>query len=66
MITYDLVEAAFDRSVYGKSTMYQTVVYQLGLTGIPIANVNNKCVTGSTPPVRDAALIWAYDMLRAL
>src|SRR5262245_52365314 len=33
---------------YGDSTCGQRAVYQLGLTGVPIYNVNNNCATGST------------------
>jgi sterol carrier protein 2 len=33
---------------YGESTCGERAVYQLGLTGIPIYNVNNNCATGST------------------
>ena len=32
----------------GDSTSGQRAVYELGLTGIPIVNVNNNCSTGST------------------
>ena len=34
--------------VYGDSTCGQRAVYELGLTGIPVFNVNNNCSTGST------------------
>jgi sterol carrier protein 2 len=34
--------------VYGESTCGQRAVYQLGLTGIPVYNVNNNCATGSS------------------
>ena len=34
--------------VYGESTCGQRVLYQLGMTGIPVYNVNNNCSTGST------------------
>jgi sterol carrier protein 2 len=33
---------------YGESTCGQRAVYQLGLTGVPVYNVNNNCATGST------------------
>jgi sterol carrier protein 2 len=46
-ITDDSVEAAFVGYVYGESTTGQAALYQLGLTGIPITNVNNNCSTGS-------------------
>jgi acetyl-CoA acetyltransferase len=34
--------------VYGDSTSGQAALYRLGLTGIPIMNVNNNCSTGSS------------------
>jgi len=33
---------------YGESTSGQRAVYQLGMTGVPIYNVNNNCATGSS------------------
>ena len=33
---------------YGDSTAGQRAIYGLGLTGIPIVNVNNNCSTGSS------------------
>ena len=47
-ISYDLVEQAAVGYCYGDSTCGQRAVYTLGLTGIPIYNVNNNCATGST------------------
>ena len=32
----------------GDSTSGQRALYELGMTGIPIVNVNNNCSTGST------------------
>ena len=32
----------------GDSTCGQRALYQMGLTGIPIFNVNNNCATGSS------------------
>jgi acetyl-CoA acetyltransferase len=34
--------------VYGDSTCGQRAVYDVGLTGIPVFNVNNNCSTGSS------------------
>ncbi len=34
--------------MYGDSSYGQRAIYQLGLTGIPVVNVNNNCSTGST------------------
>lgn len=47
-IDYARVEQAYVGWVYGDSTAGQRVLYQLGLTGIPIINVNNNCATGSS------------------
>ena len=47
-IDYDEVEQAYVGYVYGESTSGQRAVYELGMTGIPIVNVNNNCSTGST------------------
>ncbi|MFC4372868.1 lipid-transfer protein [Nocardia halotolerans] len=47
-IDYDQVEQAYVGYVYGESTSGQRAVYELGLTGIPVVNVNNNCSTGST------------------
>lgn len=47
-IPYDSVEQACVGYCYGESTCGQRAVYGLGLTGIPIYNVNNNCATGST------------------
>ncbi|KAH9075572.1 thiolase-like protein [Lactarius deliciosus] len=65
-ITYDSVEAAFVGYVFGASTTGQAALYQLGLTGIPITNVNNNCSTGSTALVHAAALVRAGDARCAL
>src|ERR1700752_2825738 len=47
-VAFDQIEQAFVGYVYGESTCGQRAVYQLGLTGIPVYNVNNNCSTGST------------------
>jgi acetyl-CoA acyltransferase len=47
-IAYDLVEEAYAGYCYGDSTAGQRAVYGLGLTGIPVVNVNNNCSTGSS------------------
>ncbi len=56
-VPYDQIEQAFVGYVYGDSTCGQRAVYQLGLTGIPVFNVNNNCSTGST------ALFLAYQAI---
>lgn len=47
-IDYDQVQQAYVGYVYGESTSGQRAVYELGISGIPIVNVNNNCSTGST------------------
>lgn len=47
-ISYDQVQQAYVGYVYGESTSGQRAVYELGITGIPVINVNNNCSTGST------------------
>ncbi|MDN5745249.1 MAG: lipid-transfer protein [Nocardioidaceae bacterium] len=47
-ISYDKVQEAHVGYVYGDSTAGERAVYELGLTGIPITNVNNNCSTGTT------------------
>ncbi|MGI8921716.1 MAG: lipid-transfer protein [Solirubrobacteraceae bacterium] len=47
-IPYDAIEQAFVGYCYGDSTSGQRAVYGLGLTGIPVVNVNNNCSTGSS------------------
>jgi len=47
-VKYEQIEQAVVGYVYGDSTSGQRGLYELGLTGIPISNVNNNCSTGST------------------
>jgi len=47
-IPYDSVEQAAVGYCYGESTSGERAIYGLGLSGIPIYNVNNNCATGST------------------
>ncbi len=47
-IGYADVQQAYVGYVYGDSTSGQRALYEVGLTGIPIVNVNNNCSTGST------------------
>ena len=47
-VAYEHVEQAFVGYVYGDSTAGQAAVYGVGLTGIPVFNVNNNCATGSS------------------
>ena len=54
---YEKVEQAYAGYVYGDSTCGQRALYHVGMTGIPIVNVNNNCSTGST------ALFMARQMI---
>jgi acetyl-CoA acetyltransferase len=47
-ISYDMVQQAYVGYVYGDSTSGQSAMYELGLSGIPMVNVNNNCSTGSS------------------
>lgn len=47
-VDYRQIEQGFVGYVAGDSTCGQRALYELGMTGIPIVNVNNNCSTGST------------------
>ena len=47
-VDYDDIQQAYVGYVYGDSTSGQKALYALGMSGIPIVNVNNNCSTGST------------------
>ena len=47
-IDYTEVEQGYVGYCSGDSTSGQRALYELGMTGIPIVNVNNNCSTGST------------------
>ena len=67
-VSYDAVEQAYAGYVYGDSTSGQRALYHLGLTGVPIVNVNNNCSTGSTALflARQAIASGAADCVLAL
>ena len=67
-IGYELVQQAYVGYVYGDSTAGQRAVYEVGMTGIPIVNVNNNCSTGSTALflARQAVASGAADCVLAL
>lgn len=46
-IEYNEVGQAYVGYVYGDTCAGEKVLYELGMTGIPITNVNNACATGS-------------------
>ncbi len=47
-IEYSEIDQVCVGYVYGDSTAGQRAVYEVGITGVPIYNVNNNCSTGST------------------
>jgi acetyl-CoA acetyltransferase len=67
-IDYAQVQQAYVGYVYGDSTAGQRALYEVGMTGIPIVNVNNNCSTGSTALflARQALASGAADCVLAL
>ncbi len=67
-LPYDAVQQAYAGYVYGDSTCGQMVLYKVGMTGIPVINVNNNCSTGSTAlfMARQAVASGAVDVALAL
>lgn len=47
-VAYEDVQQAAVGYCFQASTAGQRAVYELGLTGVPVYNVNNNCATGST------------------
>ncbi len=47
-VAYEAIQQAYAGFVYGDSTAGQRALYHVGMTGLPIINVNNNCSTGST------------------
>jgi acetyl-CoA acetyltransferase len=47
-IAYDSVQQAYASYVFGETCAGQRVLYDVGLTEIPIFNVNNACASGSS------------------
>src|SRR5580692_9452982 len=47
-VPYDAVQQAYAGYVFGDSTCGQRALYEVGVSGIPVFNVNNNCSTGST------------------
>ncbi|SFB49829.1 Acetyl-CoA acetyltransferase [Amycolatopsis marina] len=56
-ITYPDIEQAAVGYVHADSTAGQRAVYELGMTGIPVLNMNNNCASGST------ALFYARQLI---
>lgn len=67
-LDYAQVQQAYVGYVYGDSSAGQRALYEVGMTGIPIVNVNNNCATGSTALflARQAVQSGAVDCALAL
>jgi acetyl-CoA acetyltransferase len=73
-VAYEDVQEAYASYVYGDSTCGQVALFQVGLTGIPIVNVNNNCASGSTALWQarkavaggevDVALAFGFEQMR--
>ncbi|PBI95780.1 Beta-ketothiolase BktB [Variovorax boronicumulans] len=72
-IGYEQVQQAYAGYVYGASTCGQKALYKVGMTGIPVLNVNNNCSTGSSAlflarqavqsGVVDVALAFGFEFM---
>jgi sterol carrier protein 2 len=62
------IRQAYAGYVYGDSTSGQNALYRVGMTGIPVINVNNNCSTGSSALflARQAVASGAADCVLAL
>ncbi|MBI2800349.1 MAG: lipid-transfer protein [Gammaproteobacteria bacterium] len=67
-IAYVAIEQAYAAYVYGDSCSGHRVVYEAGLTGIPIFNVNSNCSSGSSALylARQALLSGAAECVLAV
>ncbi|UVE19601.1 lipid-transfer protein [Pseudomonas sp. LS44] len=73
-IDYKLVQQAYAGYVYGDSTSGQSALYEVGLTGIPVINVNNNCGSGSSAlwlarqavesGMADCALAFGFEQMQ--
>lgn len=65
---YEDVAQVYAGYVYGDSTAGQRALYDVGMSGVPIVNVNNNCATGSTALflARQAVESGAADCVLAL
>lgn len=65
---WESIREAYVGYVYGDSTCGQRALYGVGMTGVPVVNVNNNCATGSTALwlARNAILSGRTDCVLAL
>ncbi|MDB5967724.1 MAG: lipid-transfer protein [Hydrocarboniphaga sp.] len=66
-VDYSHIQQVYAGYVYGDSTCGQRVIYEVGMTGVPVINVNNNCATGSTALylARQAIESGAFDCILA-
>ncbi len=74
-VSFGAVQQAYAGYVFGDSTCGQRAIYELGLTGIPVFNVNNNCSTGSSAlmlgaqaiagGVVDCVLVVGFEQMEA-
>lgn len=72
-LSLDAIQQAYAAYVYGDSTCGQKALYQVGMTGIPLVNVNNNCSSGSAAlflarqavdsGVVDCALAFGFEQM---
>jgi len=67
-ISYETIQQVYAGYVYGDSTSGQSTIYRVGMSGVPVINVNNNCSTGSTALylARQAIESGAMDCVLAL
>jgi acetyl-CoA acetyltransferase len=67
-IEYSQVQQAFAGYVFGDSACGQAALYRVGMTGIPVVNVNNNCSSGSSALMlaRQAVMSGAVDCALAV
>ncbi len=67
-VEYKDVQQVYAGFIYGDSCSGQKAAYRLGMTGVPVVNVNNNCASGSTALVlaRQAVLSGQADCVLAM
>jgi len=73
-LDYGDMQQAYVGYVYGDSTAGQNVLYRVGMTGVPVVNVNNNCSTGSSAlwlarqavegGAADVVLVLGFEQMR--
>ena len=67
-LAYPDIGRAYAGYVYGDSTSGQRALYALGMTGVPVFNVNNNCASGSSALMlaREAVATGLHDCVLAV